>query len=223
MSGRVLGVILAGGRSRRFGSPKAFAHIGGARVIDRVVSALRSVTGDPVLVANDTALFAPLGLQVRKDLNPGHGPLGGVETALTWAIERGANAALVVACDLPCLSTELLRALANEVIPGAAVVPESTGPLGFEPLCAAYGVGCLDQVRYARENENDSMAELVRSLPHRLLPLSAVRVWGDPDDQFLNVNRPEDLVRAERLVRAEEQVPADASLRTRAASFGGDG
>src|SRR5688500_2171599 len=70
--------VLAGGESRRFGSPKALARVGGARVVDRVVRAARGALGETVLVANRPELFGDLGLRVRPDAVPGAGALGGV-------------------------------------------------------------------------------------------------------------------------------------------------
>jgi molybdopterin-guanine dinucleotide biosynthesis protein A len=62
-----LGVILAGGASRRFGSPKALARVGGRRIVDRVRDALRAAVPEVVVSANQPELFADLGLPIRGD------------------------------------------------------------------------------------------------------------------------------------------------------------
>ena len=62
----VLGVVVAGGRNTRFGDIKAFAQVGGTRIIDRVISALRDVADAVVLSANDPA-FAGLEMALFVD------------------------------------------------------------------------------------------------------------------------------------------------------------
>ncbi|HEX2080425.1 MAG TPA: molybdenum cofactor guanylyltransferase, partial [Longimicrobium sp.] len=143
-----LGVILAGGASRRFGAPKALARAGRRRIIDRVCDALSAAVPEVVISANDPALFADLDLPTRADEIRGQGALGGIHTALRWAAERGRSGALVVACDMPWITAELLRTIAERAASSEAdaVVPESGGRRGVEPLCAWYSVRCLPHV-----------------------------------------------------------------------------
>src|SRR5690606_29284970 len=120
------GAILAGGRNVRYGAPKALAMVDGARIIDRVMRALRAVTPDLILIANDADVYASVGLPMRPDARPGLGALGGIYTALLWAREAGRPGILAVACDMPFLDTRLLARLAGGAAHGAdVVVPES--------------------------------------------------------------------------------------------------
>ncbi|MFW5951113.1 MAG: molybdenum cofactor guanylyltransferase, partial [Gemmatimonadota bacterium] len=108
------GVILAGGQSRRYGSPKALAEVGGARIIDRVRTALERTTTDVVLSANEPELFQDLGLPTFPDARPGLGPLAGIYTALLRAREAGRPGILVVACDMPFPCEPLLERLRRD-------------------------------------------------------------------------------------------------------------
>ncbi len=102
--------VLAGGASSRFGGkPKGLEKVGGDRIIDRVVGALEIATGrSPLLVANadDAGEWRP-DLTLKADVAPNSGSLGGILTALITE----ANAVLVVACDMPFVTAELLEAL----------------------------------------------------------------------------------------------------------------
>src|SRR5688572_549814 len=111
-----LGVILAGGASRRFGAPKALARVGGRRIVDRVLDALSAAVPEIVISANEPALFADLDLPMRADEIPGQGALGGLHTALRWAMERGRSGSLVVACDMPWITPELLGMIAERAV-----------------------------------------------------------------------------------------------------------
>src|SRR5207249_4052712 len=89
-----VGVVLAGGRGSRLGGvPKGLERVGGARLLDRVASALGDVTRDLLLVANDSdaASWLP-GVPVVADRHPGAGGMAGIEAALA-----GGRDALVVA------------------------------------------------------------------------------------------------------------------------------
>ena len=193
-----LGAILAGGASRRFGAPKALAEVGGRRIVERVRDARAAAVRDVVLVANEPALFADLHLPMRGDRVAGLGALAGVETALRWAVEMGRSGALCVACDLPFVSPALLREIAARAAAGdaEAVVPESGGRRGIEPLCAWYSVACLPAVERALASDDRSLAALAASVRAERISLDDVRRFGEPDVVFLNVNTPDDHRRA---------------------------
>lgn len=103
----VVGAVLCGGRSRRFGSDKALAPTGDGTMGQRVVDAMRGAGMDPVVAVGGDA-GAALGLITVPDRWPGLGPLGGLATVLRWA-RRGD--VLVVPCDLPLLDQETVSRL----------------------------------------------------------------------------------------------------------------
>jgi len=193
-----LGAILAGGASRRFGAPKALATVGGRRVVDRVHDALAAVTGAPVLIANDPALF-PDFAEWRADEVAGVGPLAGIATALRWAAERGAGGALCVACDMPFVEPELLRLVLARAGGADAVLPESGGRRGVEPLCAWYSTDALPAIDRMMADGEHALYLLADRVRAARVPLAEVEACGDPSILFLNINTPEDHQRAERI------------------------
>lgn len=197
------GAILAGGASRRYGSPKALAMVGGARIIDRVASALRRVAPDLILSANEPELFEDLGLPTFRDQHPGLGALGGLHTALLRARDAGRPGILAVACDMPFPSVPLLERLRDEAFadaPPDLVVPESRGRRGIEPLLAAYRVDCIPAIEAALEAGDQRMIGFHERVDVRRLPLAVVESLCDPERTFLNVNTPEERERAEAMV-----------------------
>lgn len=206
------GAILAGGESRRYGSPKALAEVGGKRIIDRVVVALRRVTPHLVLLANEPDLFRDLSLPTRPDVRPGLGALGGILTGLLWAREEGRPGILAVACDMPFPSVALLTHLRDAAWPAGAaaadvVVPESRGRRGIEPLFAAYGVGCIPAIEARLEAGDRRMIGFHEDVRVLRVPLERVEALCDPERAFLNVNTPEERDRAERLAEGEGVEP----------------
>lgn len=207
-----LGAILAGGQSRRFGAPKALAEIDGVPIIARVRDALLGAAADVVLITGQPELFAGLQLPARPDAAEGAGVLSGVHTALLWAREAGHGAVFCVACDMPFLSAPLLRRLCKrwEESGADAVVPASSGPLGFEPLYALYSAAALPEVEARVRRGECALGRLIDALDTDRLPLAEVLRFGDPDTLFLNVNTPEDYQRA---VRTARQMPHPGEAR----------
>lgn len=198
-----LAVLLAGGGSTRYGSPKALAEVGGRSLLDRGLGTLDDAVGPAVIVANEPEPYASSGRPIRPDIRPGTGVLGGILTAVTWARERGREAAAVLACDMPFVPPALLRRLLEEAGPGRASVPESDGPRGVEPLCAVYGVDCAAAIERALDRGERAVISFFPDVDVRRLSSSEVRALGDPERMFFNVNRPAERRRAERL--AEER------------------
>ena len=200
----VLGVMLAGGQNRRFdGAPKALESVGGERIADRAIRAMREAFDRVVLVANDIETFRTLELETRPDLTPGLGALGGIQTAVAWADEEGYRGAVVVACDMPFLSPELLTQLAEGAGDGEVVAPASASRRGLEPLCAFYGTGCREAIDNALARGDRHVISFFPDVRVRTIPLDVVCEFGDPSLLFLNVNTPRDRELAEAVARGE--------------------
>lgn len=202
-----LGVLLAGGASTRYGSPKALAQVAGMRIADRALGALRDAVPEPVVaVTNDPALGTALDVPTRADRVAGQGPLGGILTALHWAAEEDRLGAVCVSCDMPFLSPDLLRRIVALADRGAwdVVAPESGGPRGIEPLHAWYGPRCLPAVEAALARQDRRVVAFHGQVRVHRLPLEEVRRYGHPDVLFMNVNTPADRERAEAVARGEE-------------------
>jgi molybdopterin-guanine dinucleotide biosynthesis protein A len=197
------GAVLAGGAARRYGgTPKGLLTIGGRRILDRIVDAVHAVTGAlPLLIADapDAQSWRP-DLQTLPDTRPGFGTLGGIYTAVTVTAPAPV---LCVAWDMPFVPESLLHALIDCMAAGAydAVLPESAGPRGLEPLCAIYAPACAPAI--ARRLESGDLRAIAFHADVRvgIVPLAEVRRFGDPDELFFNVNTPDDLARAEALWR----------------------
>jgi molybdopterin-guanine dinucleotide biosynthesis protein A len=199
-----LGAILAGGASRRFGSPKALATVGGRMIVERVRDALAEAVGRVVLVTNEPERFATLGLDSRPDVHPGAGPVAGIEAALRWAEEEGRPGALVAACDMPFLDPRALRSfvdLARSTGGSADAVVAGTREGANPPLCAYLSVRCLPAVERVLAGSDRSVRALLSSVATAWLPMEEIARFRDPGTTFFNVNTPDDLRRAEQIAR----------------------
>ena len=192
------GAGLAGGAASRYGgSPKGLRELGGRRILDRVVDAITAAVGaPPLLVANapDAGSWAPA-LRCIPDVRSGAGSLGGIYTALCDA----PGPVLCVAWDMPFVSEDLLRTLIAGSDGFDAFLPESGGRRGLEPLCAVYGQACRAPIEQAIARGDLRAIAFHDAVRVGTLSLDRVRAFGDPETLFFNVNRPDDLERAEQI------------------------
>jgi molybdopterin-guanine dinucleotide biosynthesis protein A len=203
---RISAAILAGGRATRFGgADKAALPIGGARIIDRQLAVLAGIAADVLIVANDPVRYAAFQIPVIPDAVPGAGALGGVYTALQAA---GADAVIVLACDLPFVTRALVERMIAELQPDDdAVMPRSAR--GLEPLCAIYRRRAAPVLRARIDRGALQVSDVTRELRVRELGPDALAAY-DPDGRlFVNVNTPHDYVRARTWVERAPEPPQD--------------
>jgi len=203
------GAILAGGKSRRMGRPKAFIELDGRPLIARGIGVLQGLFPEVFIVSSDSEPFAGLGLPVVPDLHAGAGPLAGAYAALA-AAER--PQVLVVGCDMPFLNAALLAHLAARAGGHDAAVPR--GPDGLHPLHAVYTKRAFTPIGAALERGARKFIDALPALDVIEIGEAELR-RQDPDLLSLfNVNRPEDLARAEKMI-ARRRAPGGADGRVR--------
>jgi molybdopterin-guanine dinucleotide biosynthesis protein A len=201
-SGSVVGVVIAGGRSVRFGGEKAVAALAGRPLLMWAVKRLQkncsavAVNARPGTEAE--ALARAEGLTVLHDA-PGDpaGPLSGVKAGLTWARELGASAVAVSPCDVPLLPDDLFARLINAAGGGAAIAETADGK---QPLCAVWPVSALENVTAGLTGGAHPPTWLM------LESISATPVHFQTPEAFANINTRADLAAiAGRLEREDHQ------------------
>jgi molybdopterin-guanine dinucleotide biosynthesis protein A len=182
--GDVTGAILAGGRARRLhGRNTATLRICGARIVDRQLAALRTVTAEQMIIAHDAVGFGDLDVAVVPDRIQGAGPLGGVFTALVAA---RCSRVVVLACDLPFVDAPFLRYLV-ECAPDADVVVPRTAE-GLHPLCAVYSKRLAGVIGERLAAKRLAVHEIFPDVNAHFVDPSVVRGF-DPEGWLLtNVN-----------------------------------
>lgn len=181
----VYGLVLAGGKSRRMGQDKALLQRGEQsqlayavgileKCVDRVFVSTRADQAD-----DERGRFEQI-VDRYDDMGPVAGILSALETHadVDW---------LVVACDLPNISTGTIQHLLDERKDEQLFTAYSSSYDGLpEPLCAVYHQGCYETVRgFVDDGIN---------CPRKILIRSETRLLNQPDPSALdNVNTPDDL------------------------------
>jgi molybdopterin-guanine dinucleotide biosynthesis protein A len=188
----VTGVVQAGGRSTRMGGePKALLELGGRRIIERVIDAVRPNVHDLLLVTNTPELYAFLGVPMVPDAHPGRGSLGGIYSGLRAA---PGDAAFTVACDMPFLHPGVVRLVVERAGEADVVIPRCGDQL--ETLHACYGRACLAPIEARLAAGRLKITGFFEEV--RVLEIAEAEVarFRDPALVFMNVNTPDELARA---------------------------
>jgi molybdopterin-guanine dinucleotide biosynthesis protein A len=187
--------VLAGGKSTRMGTDKAFVRLRGRYLLEHALQAVRAVTAQ-VMIVGEPAKFSSFA-RVVEDNFPDKGPLGGIHAALC-ATATDWN--LVVAVDLPFVIPEFLKFLCGySRQPGnaqaLAVVPRAGH--GFQPLCALYRQPFADLAAQALRRDQNRIDSLFQNIQIKTVDEAEISRAGFSLDIFRNLNTPEDLAAAE--------------------------
>ena len=178
----LLGAVLAGGKSRRYGRDKSLDLIAGKPLAVRAAETLAEVFSSVVVVSSSKRVVTDW--PHVPDLREGYGPLAGVEAALQYAADEALDGVFVLACDLPLVDASIVRSVTLALGEQKVVAPQRKAFPGVEPLCAAYHISCLETVVDALERGELAVHQIFETLRGRVVRL--------PEESFLNVNTPAD-------------------------------
>ncbi len=116
----IAGIVLAGGKSTRFGTDKAISLFQGKSMLKHSVDLLKQFT-DSVLISGDKEEYSVYGYPCIPDLYEGAGPLGGICSCL---LQSERNRHVVVTCDMPLVSGDMIDRLIENHCPGSVTVFE---------------------------------------------------------------------------------------------------
>ncbi|MGW9527836.1 molybdenum cofactor guanylyltransferase [Paenibacillus terrae] len=187
----VTGIIVAGGRSSRMGQDKAMLQLGGVTVLERISAVLGQVVQRVIVVARDPQQYRRFGLEMTTDLYPGLGPLSGIHAGLSASnTEWG----IVVACDMPFVQPEVLRALIAHTTESAlqAVITSVDGRI--HPLLGMYHRSVLPSAEQCLRNGRLRLIDWLDLLNVRYAtvddwPGASLEMW---QQAVFNMNNPQD-------------------------------
>jgi molybdopterin-guanine dinucleotide biosynthesis protein A len=184
-------IILAGGRSRRFGTDKALIPWRGRPLIETVLEAVSQVTSESIVVTNSPQPLRELSARLVPDELPGTGSLVGIHSGLKAARH---DHSLVVACDMPLLNLELLTHMAAQPRDYDVLIPRTAE--GVEPLHAIYGRACIDPIARVLHDGGRRIIQFFPQVRVRYLEQKQVDRFDPHHLSFFNINTPQDLQKA---------------------------
>lgn len=205
---QIVGVLLAGGLSRRMGGgDKGMLLLAGkpmmAHVRDRLSAQVRPI----VLNANgDPHRFAGLGLPVVADEIGGFaGPLAGVWAGLRWAEQNAPGARFIVtaACDTPFFPHDLVAALRTAVGDTYPAIALAASGGQVHPVFGLWPVALAGDLEAALRSGIRKVLDWTARHATFEVSFPQTRIGGTAIDPFFNANTPAELSEAERLLAGE--------------------
>ena len=191
--GRIGAIVLAGGRSSRFGRDKLAELIDGLPMLDRAVRAVQAVASDVVVVvAPDAARAVPAGARLIHDTDAFQGPLAGLAVGLA-ALEPDIERAIIVGGDMPFMVPTVLRALIDSLGDGVTgAILEGRGERDLLPMAVDRRAAGAAAAAILTTGER-RLGLLRNSLQFRLLPEATWRVLDVAGATRRDIDTPFDL------------------------------
>ncbi len=188
---RIGAIVLAGGRSSRFGRDKLAEPIDGRSLLDHVITAVRALTDDiVVVVAPGASPVVPALVVLTHDEREFEGPLVGLAAGLAVTT---ADRVIVVAGDMPTLVPAVLGRLVARLGPDAdSAILETSGRRAILPMALATSPAAAAVQRLVAAGER-RLGALLDVLDPAVIPEADWR-FDDPDGRTLrDVDLPTDL------------------------------
>ena len=197
----VLGVLLAGGQARRMGGgDKSLLKLGGRPLMAHTIERVRPQVAELILNANGApGRFERFGLPVVADRIKGFaGPLAGVLTGMEWAAEKDGELDWIAsfATDAPFLPHDMVPRLASAIKVKNAAMACAHSAGRDHPVFALWPVRLRHDLRRAMIEDDMRKIDLWTT-DYELVHVSFA---GNGIDPFFNINRPENLTKAEALL-----------------------
>lgn len=177
--------ILIGGASSRMGHPKALLMVDGTTLLQRTVAVARAISPD-VLLLGEPRFEIPIDLLALPripDRHPGSGPIGGLDALFA---ARPRSDVLLLACDMPAITANLLQRLTLDPAHDAAVFTTPDGR--SHPCCALYSSTVAGVVADRAAGSQLAMMNLLGCLRVKAVPLIGIE-----SVLVRNVNQPSDV------------------------------
>ncbi len=184
-------IILAGGKSSRMGEDKRFLRLSKIPLLEYSVQLAGAFTDDIIISSNEMLPAFSSYIHVA-DKNPFEGPVNAIVSSLHHVAHENA---IVLTCDMPFLTPEITEQLVTE-IDGKSVVHFSAKN-EFMHFPCIFPFAALAQLEQLYASGQHSMKSILKKLPVKRIPIAK----NPPGIEFLNINRPEDFLKAKELLK----------------------
>ena len=191
----ILGVVLAGGKSQRFGEDKCQVKLGGKLLIDYILSEIIDEFKEVLLISNNKIKYNNSNkISLVEDTKRGLGPLGGILTAMKWIKENNRNYKWISTfpSDTPFFKKKILNNFLEEI-------KDYEGKLFFinsndtrHNIFGLWSIDLLDRL----EKDLDNGERKVEMWANKI-GVKSINMKFENKDPFFNINTKEDLIKAE--------------------------
>jgi len=191
----ILGVVLAGGKSQRFGEDKCQVKLGDKLLIDYILSEIIDEFKEVLLISNNKIKYNNSNkISLVEDTKRGLGPLGGILTAMKWIKENNRNYKWISTfpSDTPFFKKKILNNFLEEI-------KDYEGKLFFinsnDTRHNIFGLWSIDLLE-SLEKDLDNGERKVEMWANKI-GVKSINMKFENKDPFFNINTKEDLIKAE--------------------------
>lgn len=203
----ITAIVLAGGKSSRFGKDKAFIKVKGTVIFKRQLNVLKKIFDEIIVVANNPQKFYLLGSYIRKinernlragyklkkieivkDILPAKGPLCGI---LSGLIKSHSFYNFVVACDMPFLNEQLIRHMIKKKDGFDVVIPRIYRK--FQPLFGVYSKRCIPGIKKLIKSDKLRIRSIFPALKCNFIYKKEIEKFDKSLLSLANINTEDDL------------------------------
>ena len=191
----ILGVVLAGGKSQRFGEDKCQVRLGDRLLIDYILSEIIDEFKEVLLISNNKIKYNNSNkISLVEDTKRGLGPLGGILTAMKWIKENNRSYKWISTfpSDTPFFKKKILNNFLEEI-------KDYEGKLFFinsndtrHNIFGLWSIDLLDRL----EKDLDNGERKVEMWANKI-GVKSINMKFENKDPFFNINTKEDLIKAE--------------------------
>lgn len=185
----ITAIILAGGKSTRMKTDKGLIYFGNKTLIEHVIESVKKIT-DSIIIITQNPAYEKFGFPCFPDVVKNKGALGGIYSGLTHS---SAQKNLIVGCDMPFLSENLLTSLINNC--GDEDVLLTNHSDKAEPLCSIYDKKCIAHIRPLLEQNQLKITSALEGLKTRVISFDN-EDWFT-GNEFANINSIDELKKYE--------------------------
>lgn len=204
MMENITAIILAGGKSSRIGTDKAFLKLNGESVIERIYNLLTKIFSEVIIISNNPEKFQFLTLKVYKDIYPHFGPLSGIHAGLSNSQTENN---FFISCDMPLVTEEVIRFILAKMNNDDITIVKTES--NIQSLLGIYKKRCLaradellsfanSQINIKAGKTSVKLFDLINHVKTAFIDLSYEKFYHD--DIFLNMNTSEDYKKVKDII-----------------------
>ena len=195
---KILPVVLAGGKSKRFGEDKSQAQLGSKILIDYILSEIINDFNEVIIVANDPIKHLSSDKITKiQDYKKNLGPLGGIFSAMKWAKDNNKKYQWIITfpSDTPFFKNEIMNSFLNKINTKESELFFIKSNEKRHNIFGLWSLDLIDQLEKDLENGSRKVEKWADNIG-----VKTINISFEKEDPFFNINTKEDLKKAEQIL-----------------------
>ena len=194
----ILPVVLAGGKSKRFGEDKSQKQLGSKILIDYILSEIINDFNEVIIVANAPIKHLSSDKITKiEDYKKDLGPLGGIFSAMKWAKDNNKKYQWIITfpSDTPFFKKKIMKSFLNKINTKESELFFMKSNEKRHNIFGLWSLDLIDQLEKDLENGSRKVEKWANNIGVKTINMSF-----EKEDPFFNINTKEDLEKAEKIL-----------------------